>query len=109
MARLPTGTVTFLYTDVEGSTRLWAQYPAAMKAAVARQDTLLRNAVAEHRGPVSRMTGDGICPAFAMAPDALAAALAALQKLLAEPWGETGPLRSRMALHTGAAEVRRGD
>src|SRR5262249_18216766 len=109
MADLHTGTVTFLYTDLEGSTRPWEERPAAMKEAVARHLAILREAIGAHGGRVFRTTGDGLCAAFATAPDALAAALAAQRALQAEPWGATGPLRARMALHTGAAEVSGGD
>jgi predicted ATPase/class 3 adenylate cyclase len=105
MAELPSGTVTFLYTDLEGSTARWEQAPAAMRRAVARHDALLRQAVVAHGGHAFRSTGDGLCAAFATAPAAVAAALAAQRALHAEAWGEAGPLRARMALHTGAAEV----
>ena len=60
MAELPSGTVTFLFTDLEGSTRLWEEHPEAMKVALARHDAILRDAVAEHDGHVVKMTGDGI-------------------------------------------------
>ena len=69
MADLPTGTVTFLLTDIEGSTTRWERQPAAMKAAVARHDAVLRDAIAAHRGHVFRAAGDGLCAAFATAPE----------------------------------------
>src|SRR4051812_40403516 len=106
---LPTGTVTFLYTDLEGSTRQWEQHPAPMPAAVDRHLALLRQAIHAHAGQVFRTTGDGLCAAFASAPDALAAAVEAQRALQVEPWGEAGPLRVRMALHIGAVEVQDGD
>ncbi len=109
MANLPTGTVTFLYTDLEGSTRLWERHPDAMRRAVDGHLALLRDAVVARGGVVFRTVGDGLCAAFAVAPQAVAAALAAQQALLAEPWEETGLLRVRMALHTGAAAVQGGD
>jgi class 3 adenylate cyclase len=110
MADLPTGTVTFLSTDLEGSTARWERQPAAMKAAVARHDALLRAAIAAHQGHVFRATGDGLCAAFARSPDAVAAALAAQRALHAEAWGEaTGPLRARVALHTAIADLQGGD
>jgi predicted ATPase/class 3 adenylate cyclase len=109
MPDLPTGTVTFLFTDIEGSTRLWEQHPEAMRHALARHDALLRHAIATHAGQVFKTIGDQFCAAFATAPGALAAALTAQQALGAELWGEVGPLRVRMALHTGAAEQRDGD
>jgi predicted ATPase/class 3 adenylate cyclase len=106
---LPEGTVTFLYTDLEGSTRQWERQPAAMRAAMARHLALLRAAVGAQRGRVFRTVGDGLCAAFATAPAALAAAVAGQRALLAEPRGGEGPLRARMALHTGAVEFREGD
>jgi class 3 adenylate cyclase len=70
MAALPTGTVTFLYTDVEGSTRQWEENPAAMRANVDRHFALLRDAIGSRGGHVFRTQGDGLCAAFATAPDA---------------------------------------
>ena len=109
MVPLPTGTVTLLVTDVEGSTRLWEQHPAAMPAALARHDALLRQAIEVHGGLVFRRAGDAFYAAFQNAPAALEAALAAQRALHTEPWGATGPLRVRMALHTGTPEQRDGD
>jgi predicted ATPase/class 3 adenylate cyclase len=109
MAELPSGTVTFLFTDIEGSTARWEGRPEAMRVALARHDALVRATITEHHGHVVKTTGDGFHAAFARAPDALAAALAAQRRLAAEPWGEAGPIRVRMALHTGAAEERDGD
>ncbi|MDP9333891.1 MAG: adenylate/guanylate cyclase domain-containing protein, partial [Actinomycetota bacterium] len=103
------GTVTFLFTDIEGSTRLWEEQPEAMRAALARHDAILRDAVIAHRGSVVKTTGDGIFAAFAAARDAVTAALAGQRALSAERLGQTGPLRVRMGLHTGAAELRDGD
>src|SRR5712691_6570302 len=70
MADLPTGTVTFLFTDIEGSTRLWEQHPEAMRAALARHDALLRQAIEARGGHVFKTMGDQFCAAFAGAPDA---------------------------------------
>ena len=107
--RLPSGTVTFLFTDIEGSTRLWEQYPEAMRVALARHDALLREAIESNDGVVFKTVGDAFCAAFPTAPKALVAALAAQRALMAEPW-ETGvSLRVRMALHVGVAEERNGD
>jgi predicted ATPase/class 3 adenylate cyclase len=105
----PTGTVTFLFTDIEGSTKLWEDNAPAMQAALARHDELLRRAIEEHGGYVFKMVGDAFCCAFPTAPDALEAALDAQRSLLKERWGESDPLRVRMALHMGAAEERDGD
>jgi predicted ATPase/class 3 adenylate cyclase len=109
MAGLPTGTVTFLFTDLEVSTRLWEEYPEAMKKALARHDALLRDAVMGHHGRVVKARGDGVHAVFASAHDALDAAVAAQRALCLEPWGETGPLEVRMGVHTGEADQREGD
>ncbi len=109
MPDLPHGTITFLFTDIEGSTRLWQAHPDAMGPALAHHDALLRHAVEAHGGMVFKTVGDAVCAAFPIAPDALAAALAAQRALLTEDWGGVGPLQVRMGLHTGAAEEREGD
>ena len=75
VAELPSGTVTFLFTDLEGSTRLWEEHPDAMRLVLARHDAILRDAVAVHDGYVVKTTGDGFHAAFATAADALGAAL----------------------------------
>jgi predicted ATPase/DNA-binding SARP family transcriptional activator len=106
---LTTGTVTFLFTDIEGSTQLWERHPDAMRAAMARHDLLLRGAIESQGGTVFKTVGDQFCAAFPTAPDALAAALAGQRRLHAEAWQQVGALRVRMALHTGAAEEREGD
>src|ERR687893_813113 len=105
----PTGTVTFLFTDIEGSTRMWERSPQAMQAALARHDELLRRAIEEHGGYVFKTVGDAFCCAFRTAPDALEAALNTQRRLLSSKWEQTGPLKVRMALHTGVAEERDGD
>jgi class 3 adenylate cyclase len=101
--------VTFLFTDIEGSTGRWERQAEAMGVALARHDALLRAAILAHGGYVVKTMGDAFHAAFARAPDALAAAFDAQQRLLVEPWGEIEPRRVRMALHTGAAEERDGD
>ena len=75
MAELPSGTVTFLFTDLEGSTRLWEEQPEAMQPALARHDAILRDAVGAHAGHVVKSTGDGIHAVFATADDAIDAAV----------------------------------
>ena len=109
MASPPTGTVTFLFTDIEGSTKLWEHDAQAMQAALARHDELLRRTIEEHGGYVFKTVGDAFCCAFLTAPDALEAALEIQRRLLSSEWEHIGPLRVRMALHTGAAEERHGD
>jgi class 3 adenylate cyclase len=106
---LPTGTVTLLFADIEGSTRLWEQHPAAMPEALAQHDALLRAAVESCGGHVVKTTGDGLFAVFARADSAVAAALAAQNSLAAATWGVTGRLRVRMGLHTGHGELRDGD
>src|SRR5919202_1119477 len=111
MADLPTGTVTFLFTDIEGSTALWEQHPTAMRHALVRHDVLVEQLVAAHQGQVVRPRGEGDSrfAVFARATDAVAAAAALQQAFYAEPWPTSTPLRVRMALHTGEADLRQGD
>jgi len=106
MANLPSGTLTFLFTDIEGSTRLWETQRAEMQTALARHDALLRHAVTAHCGHVFKTVGDAICAVFPTASDAVAAALSAQRSLRVEPWPASLRLKVRMALHTGAAELR---
>jgi predicted ATPase/class 3 adenylate cyclase len=101
--------VTFLFTDLEGSTRLWEEHPEPMQAALARHDEILRDAVEKRDGMVVKTTGDGLHAAFPVAPDAVAAALDAQRTLIREEWVLPEPLKVRMGLHTGVAEVRDGD
>jgi predicted ATPase/class 3 adenylate cyclase/DNA-binding winged helix-turn-helix (wHTH) protein len=103
------GTVTFVFTDIESSTRLWDEHPEAMQDALVRHDTILRDAVESHRGQVVKSMGDGMVAVFAYAGDAVGAAVAAQCALSAEPWAVTGPLRVRMGLHSGEAQHRGGD
>ncbi|MCA1841710.1 MAG: LuxR C-terminal-related transcriptional regulator, partial [Actinobacteria bacterium] len=105
---LPAGTVTFLLTDIEGSTRLWETAPEGMPSAVARHYEIVDEAIARHGGvrPLEQGEGDSTVTAFARAADGLAAALAAQRALLAEPWPDGVELRVRMALHTGDARLR---
>jgi class 3 adenylate cyclase len=109
VASPPTGTLTFLFTDIEGSTKLWERHPAAMQTALARHDENLRGDTEQHGGYVFKTVGDAFCCAFPTAPDALEAALEAQRRLLSSEWEERGSLRVRMALHTGAAQERDGD
>ncbi|HEX2739742.1 MAG TPA: adenylate/guanylate cyclase domain-containing protein, partial [Rubrobacter sp.] len=109
MSSLPTGTVTFLFTDIEGSTRLWERSPEAMQGALIRHDQILREAVEERGGYVFKTVGDAFCCAFTTATDALEATLKAQRALFAEEWNVEGGVRDRMALHTGVAEERDGD
>ncbi len=109
MTELPSGTVTFLFTDIEGSTRLWEEHPDAMRDALARHDDLVREAIESHGGYVVKTTGDGFHAAFGTADAGLVAAVAAQRALVGEAWPLPEPLRVRMGLHTGAASLRDGD
>ena len=100
--------MTFLFTDLEGSTRLWEAHDGAMREAVARHDQILKAAIAGHRGAVFSPMGDGMAAAFGSAADAIRAALGAQRELVAERWGTTGTLRVRMGIHTGDATPRDG-
>jgi predicted ATPase/class 3 adenylate cyclase len=108
---LPTGTLTFLFTDVEGSTRLWGQHPQELRQVMARHDALLTAVFEQHDGVVVRPRGEGdsLFAVFVRASDAVAAALSGQRALATEDWGAVGPLRVRMGLHTGEADLRDGD
>ncbi len=106
---LPTGTVTFLFTDIEGSTQRWEQHRDAMKAAVARHEQLVRAAMQQHGGYVFKTMGDALCAAFATAPYALVAAVDAQRALAKADFSAVGGLSVRMGLHTGYADERNAD
>jgi class 3 adenylate cyclase/tetratricopeptide (TPR) repeat protein len=108
---LPTGDVTFLLTDIVGSTRLWEAAPAAMAAALPRHDHLIEEAVANHGGTVlkQRCEGDSTFSVFHRPSDAAAAALAAQDALAVEPWPPEAAIGVRMAIHTGRTLERGGD
>jgi class 3 adenylate cyclase len=109
MASPPTGTITFLFTDIAGSARLWELDARAMQTALARHDKLLGLVIEERGGYVFKTVGDAFCAAFPTGPDALETALEAQRRLLSAEWEHNEPLRVRMALHTGTAEQRDGD
>ena len=109
VAELPSGTVAFLFTDLEGSTRLWQEQTRPMQTALARHDAILRDAVEQGGGVVVKGRGDGIHAAFATPEAALVAAVAAQRALTREPWDGIEPLRVRMGVHVGTAEERDGD
>src|SRR5258706_1317015 len=104
MGDLPSGTVTFLFTDIEGSTKLAQQYPDAMSALLARHNGILNQAIEAHKGFVFRVIGDSFSAAFHDANDALQAALEAQRNLHNETWSPA-PVKVRMGIHTGAAQV----
>jgi class 3 adenylate cyclase len=110
MVELPTGTVTFLFTDREGSTARWERDRQAMADAVDRHLALLHDGIEAHGGMLFKTVGDAVQAAFPTAPQAAAAAVAGQRALLAEDWGEVETLPVRMALHAGEAEPdARGD
>ena len=109
MRDFPSGTVTFLFTDVEGSTRRWEQDSPATLTAIERHFALLDDAIVSHNGVRFKSIGDAVQAAFATALDAVLAAAVAQQALVKEDWGALGPIAVRMALHTGAAIPRDGD
>ncbi|MEP7198941.1 MAG: AAA family ATPase [Chloroflexota bacterium] len=127
MTTLPTGFVTFLFSDIEGSATLWQAHPDAMSAALARHHAILRDAIESHHGHVFQVIGDAFCAAFAAAPDAVAAALAAqrgLHRMKDEggrmnevadarpssfiPHPSSLEIRVRVGLHSGEAVWREG-
>ena len=105
MAQPPSGTVTFLFTDIEGSTRRWEEQPDAMQHALARHDAILSTTIERHGGHIFKTVGDAFHAAFRTAPDTLRAAVEGQRALAAEGWGGA----VRMALHTGTADERAGD
>src|SRR5678815_1090831 len=92
---LPSGTVTFLFTDIEGSTRLAQEHPQEMPELLARHNAILNQAIDLYHGFVFRIVGDSFSAAFETAVDALSAALEAQRKLQAEAWSPA-PIRVRM-------------
>ena len=111
MPDLPTGTVTFLFTDIEGSTQLWERYPEAMRGALVCHDKIAASIIQQHAGALvkSRGEGDSLFAVFARATDAVSCACALQQAYTSEVLLEATPLKVRMALHTGEADRRDGD
>ncbi len=107
--QIPTGTVTLLFTDIEGSTRLWEAEPDAMAVALRRHDEILRACIERAGGYVFKTVGDAFCAAFGAARPALDAVLVAQRELGAHQWPTSRPVRVRMGLHTGACEEREAD
>src|SRR5262245_50416884 len=103
MVNLPRGTVAFLFTDVEGSTRLWERDPAVMRQALDRHHAILDAAVTAHDGILFKTIGDAVQAAFPDVHSAVTAAVDAQRSLYAESWAGTGPVRARMAIHVGEA------
>jgi predicted ATPase/class 3 adenylate cyclase len=106
---LPSGTVTFLFTDIEGSTRRWDEFGAAMNAVVARHDALLTEIISRHGGTVFKTVGDALCAVFERPLDAASAALDMQRVLQHDSWEDVGGLRVRIGVHTGSAFARDQD
>lgn len=106
---LPSGIVTFLFTDIEGSAKLWEERPEAMKQALARHDILMHDMALANNGVVFKTVGDSSYLVFATASSALAAALEIQQSMRSESWLSDCILKVRIALHTGEAEQRDND
>jgi predicted ATPase/class 3 adenylate cyclase len=106
---VPTGTVTFLFTDIENSTALWDEHPVEMRTALERHDRILQGVMAAQSGFVFSHGGDGVAVAFHRAAEAVAAAVEVQRALLDESWPSGVELRVRMGLHTGEADERDGD
>ena len=111
MSSLPTGTVTFLFTDIEGSTKLWEQNPEAMKAALAKHDSILKEIIESNKGYIIKTTGDGVHTVFSTAIDAINASILAQRNLhsVFNLNSSSFALKARMGLHTGEAELRDND
>ncbi|HXW76852.1 MAG TPA: adenylate/guanylate cyclase domain-containing protein [Candidatus Eremiobacteraceae bacterium] len=109
VSAVPSGTVTFLFSDIEGSTQRWESDRAAMDAALKRHDELVRDVFVRHNGFVFKTIGDAFCVAFQSAKDAVAAACATQRALAAEDFSSVEGLHVRMGLHTGSAEERDAD
>jgi class 3 adenylate cyclase len=106
---LPTGTVTLLFTDIEGSTQHWEEQRAAMSDALRKHDELIRSAIETNGGHVFKTVGDAFYAVFARPSEAVAAAAAAQRSMTAQDWSAVGKLAVRIALHSGntAAEGAR--
>jgi class 3 adenylate cyclase len=102
----------FLFTDIEGSLRLWERDSKAMVAALELHDAILRNAITGHGGAIFKTVGDAVHAEFPTPTGAVAASVEAQRQLASTTWTEAGlaqPLRVRMALHLGEVEERDGD
>src|ERR1700730_8541949 len=109
MPEVPSGTVTLLFSDIEGSTRLWEEYPELMRGALERHDELLAMAVESEGGFVFKTVGDAFCVAFPTASAAIAGAVDAQRALAAESWPVNVEIRARMGLHSGECIERDND
>jgi class 3 adenylate cyclase len=108
-AVIPSGTVTLLFTDIQGSTRMWETEPEPMTTALQRHDQILRSAIEGASGYVFKTVGDAFCAAFWTPRAAISAVLTAQRELASETWPTSRPILVRMGLHTGACEERDRD
>ena len=106
---MPTGTITFLFSDIEGSTMRWERNHPGMQAALRKHDAIVRSAIETNRGIVFKTIGDAFCAAFSRAQDALCGALAIQRAMSAEDFSAVGGIGVRIAVHTGTADERDGD
>lgn len=106
---IPSGTLVFLFSDIEGSTARWDTRRDAMQEALRRHDALVRSALERHGGYVFKTVGDAFCATFATVGSALRAASDAQRELASQDWSDVGGLRVRMAIHAGDADERDGD
>ena len=105
----PTGTVTFLFTDIVDSSRLWEEHHAAMQVALAKHDAILSTAVSDNDGLLIKQTGDGVFAVFSSAFAAIDATSSIRGAMVAEAWGEVPDFAVRVGVHTGEAQLRDGD
>ncbi len=105
----PSAELVFLFTDVEGSTRLWEEHPVEMRSALARHDEILRSSIESHGGSVFKTVGDAFYSTFSEMGAAARAAAQAQRRLSEASWDDTGPIRVRMALHVGPVQQRDRD
>jgi predicted ATPase/class 3 adenylate cyclase len=108
-SNIPTGIITFLFTDIEGSTKLWENYPNEMNLALARHDKILRQAIETNSGYIFKTMGDAFYAAFQNPSAALLAALGIQRALITETWPTPSPIKVRIGLHTGEANERNND
>jgi len=108
METLPSGTVTFLFTDIEGSTKLAQEHPDKMPVLLARHNEILNQAIQTQNGYVFQIIGDAFCAAFHSASDALNAAIESQKALQSEAW-DPAPIKVRMGLHSGTAQLTEDD
>ena len=111
LSYVPTGVIIYLFTDLEGSTQLWQQFPEQMSGMLTRHDSLITSVVEEYGGMVvrSRGEGDSLFAVFVRARDTAAAACSIQRAILSEPWPSDLTIKVRMALHTGESELREHD